>query len=91
MNAADDEKRAEALAEMAKVLDAEGRRAGIDVVMHSLAFGTLKPFLAADAGERISKPQMEMTRRRHGALARLLDAGPRRGRASCPRARTPSR
>src|ERR1035441_2129557 len=61
MNAADDERRAEALAGMAKVLDAEGRRAGVDVVMHSLAFGTLKPFLAADAVERISKPQMEMT------------------------------
>jgi enoyl-[acyl-carrier protein] reductase III len=61
MNAADDEKRAEALAEMAKVLDAEGRRAGIDVVLHSLAFGTLKPFLADDAGDRISKAQMDMT------------------------------
>src|ERR1017187_3181389 len=61
MNAADDEKRAEALAEMAKILDAEGRRAGVDVVMHSLAFGTLKPFLAAEQGERISKAQMDMT------------------------------
>lgn len=61
MNAADEEKRAEALAEMAKVLDAEGRRAGVDVVLHSLAFGALKPFLAPGAGERISKAQMEMT------------------------------
>jgi NAD(P)-dependent dehydrogenase (short-subunit alcohol dehydrogenase family) len=61
MNAADEGKRAEALAEMAKVLDAEGRRAGVDVVLHSLAFGALKPFLAPDAGERISKAQMEMT------------------------------
>jgi enoyl-[acyl-carrier protein] reductase III len=61
MNAADDGKRAEALAEMSKVLDAEGRRAGVEVVLHSLAFGTLKPFLAPDAGERISKAQMDMT------------------------------
>ena len=61
VNAADDEKRAEALAEMARVLDAEGRRDGIDVVLHSLAFGTLKPFLASDAGDRISKAQMDMT------------------------------
>ena len=61
VNAADDEKRAEALAAMASVLDAEGRRAGIDVVLHSLAFGTLKPFLAPEAGERISKAQMDMT------------------------------
>ena len=61
MNAADDGNRAEAVAEMAKVLDAEGRRAGVEVVLHSLAFGTLKPFLAPDAGERISKAQMDMT------------------------------
>jgi NAD(P)-dependent dehydrogenase (short-subunit alcohol dehydrogenase family) len=61
MNAADDEKRAEALAGMTRVLDAEGRRAGIDVVLHSLAFGTLKPFLAPEAGDRISKAQMDMT------------------------------
>jgi enoyl-[acyl-carrier protein] reductase III len=61
MNAADDGNRAEALAEMAKVLDAEGRRAGVEVVLHSLAFGTLKPFLAPEAGERISKAQMDMT------------------------------
>jgi len=61
MNAADEGKRAEALAEMAKVLDSEGRRDGIDVVLHSLAFGALKPFLAPEAGDRISKAQMEMT------------------------------
>ena len=61
INAADDGKRAEALAEMAKVLDAEGRRAGVEVVLHSLAFGTLKPFLAPGAAERISKAQMDMT------------------------------
>jgi NAD(P)-dependent dehydrogenase (short-subunit alcohol dehydrogenase family) len=61
MNAADEEKRAEALAAMAAVLDAEGRRAGVDVVLHSLAFGTLKPFLAPEAGDRISKAQMDMT------------------------------
>ena len=61
MNAADEEKRAEAVAAMAKVLDAEGGRAGVDVVLHSLAFGTLKPFLAPDPADRISKAQMEMT------------------------------
>jgi enoyl-[acyl-carrier protein] reductase III len=61
MNAADDEKRGEALAEMGRILDAEGRRAGIDVVLHSLAFGTLKPFLADEAAERLSKAQVDMT------------------------------
>ncbi len=61
MNAADDARRAEAIAEMGKVLDAEGRRAGIDVVLHSLAFGTLKPFLAEAAADRIARAQMDMT------------------------------
>ncbi len=61
MNAADDGKRAEAIAEMEKVLEAEGRRAAIDVVLHSLAFGTLKPFLADAAADRIVRAQMDMT------------------------------
>ena len=61
MNAADDGKRAEAIVEMTKVLDAEGRRAGIDVVLHSLAFGTLKPFLADAPADRIVRAQMDMT------------------------------
>src|SRR5258708_38084949 len=38
MNAADHERRAEALAEMGKTLEAEGNASGIDVVLHSLAF-----------------------------------------------------
>jgi enoyl-[acyl-carrier protein] reductase III len=61
MNAADDEKRAEAIAGMAKVLESEGRSAGIDVVLHSLAFGTLKPFLADAPADRINHAQMDMT------------------------------
>ncbi len=61
MNAADDAKRAEAIAEMGKVLDGDGRKAGIDVVLHSLAFGTLKPFLSDAAADRISHAQMDMT------------------------------
>jgi len=61
MNAADDVKRAEAIAEMARVLESEGKRAGIDVLLHSLAFGTLKPFLAENPADRIARPQMDMT------------------------------
>jgi enoyl-[acyl-carrier protein] reductase III len=61
MNAADHEKRAEAVAEMGRVLAAEESSGGIDVLMHSLAFGTLKPFLAKDPAERISPAQIEMT------------------------------
>ena len=61
INAADDERRAETIAEMGKILDAEGTRAGIDVVLHSLAFGTLKPFLADAPADRIAHAQMDMT------------------------------
>ncbi len=59
MNAADHVKRAEAVAEMGRVLAAEG--SAIDVVLHSLAFGTLKPFLADAPGDRVAPPQLEMT------------------------------
>ncbi len=56
VNAADTEKRAEILTEIEK--HTEG---GIHTLVHSLAFGTLKPFIADDPKERISKEQMEMT------------------------------
>jgi enoyl-[acyl-carrier protein] reductase III len=64
MNAADDEKRADALARLRERFDrsaAEGRRPYVRVVMHSLAFGSLLPFLAEDAKGRISRKQLEMT------------------------------
>ena len=52
MNAADDEKRAAALATLGERFDAVARpRAAhpyVRVVMHSLAFGSLVPFLADD-------------------------------------------
>ena len=56
-NAADHEKRSELVAEMKRL--AGGRPVG--VLMHSLAFGTLKPFVAADEREAISPQQMDMT------------------------------
>jgi NAD(P)-dependent dehydrogenase (short-subunit alcohol dehydrogenase family) len=61
MNAADHEKRADAIGEMGRVLADEGNPGGIDVVLHSLAFGTLRPFLAEGPGDRIAPPQLEMT------------------------------
>ena len=62
VNAADAEKRAETVAAIRELLAAEGNeRGGIDVLLHSLAFGTLKPFLADDPGDRISPAQMAMT------------------------------
>lgn len=58
VNAADAEKRAEVVAAMTAALAEAG--GAVDVVLHSLAFGTLKPFLG-DEKERMSKAQMEMT------------------------------
>src|SRR6266850_7221547 len=56
-NAADEGKRKE-------ILDALGPLLGgkpIRIVLHSLAFGALKPFLAEKEEERITKSQLEMT------------------------------
>jgi NAD(P)-dependent dehydrogenase (short-subunit alcohol dehydrogenase family) len=64
MNAADDEKRAAAL----DALDArfvESRAAGkqpyVRVVMHTLAFGSLVPFIADDPKAAVDRKKMEMT------------------------------
>ena len=56
-NAADAEKRREIVAEIERL--AGGRPLG--VLLHSLAFGALKPFLAADEKDALSQQQMEMT------------------------------
>jgi len=61
VNAADHERRAEVVLSMKERLDAEAGKGAIDVVLHSLAFGTLKPFTAANAVDRISPAQLEMT------------------------------
>ncbi len=64
MNAADDAKRAGAIARINARFD-ERRRKGtqpyLRVVVHSLAFGTLLPFVAEDPKEAVSRKQMEMT------------------------------
>ena len=57
INAADHDKRKETVAEMVRL--AGGRPVG--VLMHSLAFGTLKPFIADDEKDAISPAQIEMT------------------------------
>ena len=56
-NAADELKRKEILDQLGPLLG--GRP--IRVVLHSLAFGALKPFFAAKEEERITKSQLEMT------------------------------
>ena len=64
MNAADDEQRATALTALRARFDetrAAGREPYVRVLLHSLAFGTLKPFLAPDPTAAISRRNMEMT------------------------------
>jgi len=65
MNAADDEKRATFLAALRERFTAQqaatGRRPYVRVVMHSLAFGTLKPFLGPEVDSSINRKNMEMT------------------------------
>ncbi len=61
-NAADAEKRTEVVSAMRRTLEEEGGAAGrIDVLLHSLAFGTLKPFLADEPADRLSPAQVAMT------------------------------
>ena len=64
MNAADDEKRAaalEALSERFAASRAAGREPYVRVVMHSLAFGSLVPFLSEDPKAGVDRKKMEMT------------------------------
>jgi NAD(P)-dependent dehydrogenase (short-subunit alcohol dehydrogenase family) len=64
MNAADDEKRAAAIAELQGRFE-QARSAGRDpfvkVVMHSLAFGSLVPFISEDPKGAVDRKKMEMT------------------------------
>jgi enoyl-[acyl-carrier protein] reductase III len=64
MNAADDEKRAAAIETIRARFD-ESRSAGrhpyLRVVMHSLAFGSLVPFIADDPKDAVDRKKMEMT------------------------------
>ena len=57
VNAADPVKRQEVLDQVQPALGGSV----ITVFMHSLAFGTLKPYLAGDPKEQLTKDQMEMT------------------------------
>ena len=60
-NAADPEKRQEIL----EAIQAKGKESGkpvfFRVLVHSLAFGTLKPFIADSQSESVSKSQIDMT------------------------------
>ena len=57
VNAADPLKRQEVLDQVQLLLAGQP----VTVLMHSLAFGTLKPYLTADPKEQLTKDQMDMT------------------------------
>lgn len=58
VNAADEEKRKEIIEDLQK---RTGGKPKVKVVMHSLAFGTLKPFIPKSGEQQITKAQIEMT------------------------------
>jgi NAD(P)-dependent dehydrogenase (short-subunit alcohol dehydrogenase family) len=62
VNAADERRRTRVLDQIEKTL-AEDPADGIHLVLHSLAFGTLRPFIATDPQEAMNETQIEMTLR----------------------------
>lgn len=60
INAADAEKRKATLNELAGVMSARGEMGNLRVLVHSLAFGALRPFIG-DAVDTITPQQMDMT------------------------------
>ncbi len=58
VNAADPERRVEVLS---RALEVAGNSGGIVVLLHSLAFGNLRPYIAESAQNAITEAQMDMT------------------------------
>lgn len=61
VNAADAEKRTEVLDEISRTLESRREQGQIRVLLHSLAFGTLKPYIFDPLKEAVSQAQMDMT------------------------------
>ena len=61
VNAADAERRSDVVAAMERTLAERGEAGRLRVLLHSLAFGTLKPFVAADGKDAVTPAQMAMT------------------------------
>jgi NAD(P)-dependent dehydrogenase (short-subunit alcohol dehydrogenase family) len=61
VNAADVDRRAEVVAAMTRVLAEAGQPGQLRVLLHSLAFGTLRAFITDDPAEAVTPPQMAMT------------------------------
>ena len=60
-NAADPERRAEVVAEMERVLADRGDAGALRVLLHSLAFGTLTPYIDDPIKNAVTQAQMDMT------------------------------
>jgi len=58
MNAADEEKRRESLDKMKAEMEPDST---VRVLMHSLAFGSLKLYVAPNAADEVDKPKIDMT------------------------------
>lgn len=61
VNAADPERRREVLAELVRRFDGRNKQERVRVLLHSLAFGTLRPLIAEDPDEQANQKQIEMT------------------------------
>lgn len=61
INAADPSKRSEALNQMQAHWQQAGGHHFVKVLLHSVAFGSLKPYLAESSDEELSQQQMDMT------------------------------
>ena len=61
VNAADAERRAEVAGEMHKLLEERGEMGRVRVMLHSLAFGTLKLFITEPMKDAVTAAQMDMT------------------------------
>jgi enoyl-[acyl-carrier protein] reductase III len=61
VNAADAEKRQEVLDQVEKVLADRGQLGSMKVLLHSLAFGALRPFITENPKDALTQSQMEMT------------------------------
>lgn len=61
VNAAADDKRADVIAAMQKHLEGRPNRPFVAVLLHSLAFGTLKPMVAENRADELNRANIEMT------------------------------
>lgn len=61
VNAADDAKRRSVLTEVGERLAARGKGETVRVLMHSIAFGSLRPLVADEGAEALTRMQIEMT------------------------------